>query len=117
MLSLMMQHRQHVHFIRWLLEKADMAKHDAGMSLWSSNQMHGAMFYKGGILVVQEPRQKIIDLDTAVQMLQLAMVENVHLAPFLKFLQEQTDYKTINRDQWQGFGRFAMEVLSPTALF
>lgn len=57
-----------------------------------------------------EPRQKIIDVDTAVQMLNLTLKGSPHLEPFLEFLQAQTDYKTINLDQWQGFGRFVHEV-------
>lgn len=59
---------------------------------------------------MQEPGQKIIDLETAVQMLNITMVSDAHLAPFIEFLQEQKDYKTINLDQWQGFGRFTQEV-------
>ncbi len=38
------------------------------------------------------------------------MVSNPHLSPFTDFLKQQKDYKTINLDQWQGFGRFTQEV-------
>lgn len=59
----------------------------------------------------QEPRQKIIDIDTAVQMLPIAMPPSEpHLEPFAAFLQEQKEYKTINLDQWTGFQRFTEEV-------
>lgn len=60
--------------------------------------------------LMQEARQKIIDIETAVQMLGLVMEDNAHLQPFVEFLQVQTDYKTINLDQWQGFCRFVEEV-------
>ena len=62
---------------------------------------------------LQEPGQKIIDLETAIQMLNITMVKNQHLGPFTEFLQHQTDYKTINLDQWAGFGRFTQEVNFP----
>ncbi|KAK9832136.1 hypothetical protein WJX74_000315 [Apatococcus lobatus] len=57
-----------------------------------------------------EPRQKIIDVDTAVQMLQLTMPHEAHLPGFTQFLQDQTEYKSINQDQWTSFGRFAQEI-------
>lgn len=57
-----------------------------------------------------EPGQKIIDLDTAIQMLHITMVNNPHLNHFTDFLKQQKDYKTINLDQWQGFGRFTQEI-------
>ncbi|CAL8462542.1 g2075 [Coccomyxa elongata] len=58
-----------------------------------------------------EPRQKIIDIETAVQMLSIAMPPSEpHLAPFISFLQTQKEYKAINLDQWTSFQRFAEEV-------
>lgn len=60
---------------------------------------------------LQEPRQKIIDVDTAVQMLQLTMPHDAHLPGFTQFLQDQTEYKSINQDQWTSFWRFAQEVI------
>jgi len=62
---------------------------------------------------VQEPRQKIIDLETANQMSRIAMAGNPHLEPFVAFLEKQTEYKTITLDQWQGLGRFTLEVILP----
>lgn len=59
-----------------------------------------------------EPRQKIIDLETGIQMLRITLVGNVHLEPFVTFLEQQTEYKTITLDQWQGLGRFTQEVNS-----
>ena len=59
----------------------------------------------------QEPRQKIIDVDTACQMLQIAMPESEpHVQPFTHFLQAQKEYKAINMDQWTSFLRFTEEV-------
>ena len=61
-------------------------------------------------MLLQEPRQKIIDVDTAVQMLQLTMPHDPHTPGFTQFLQAQTEYKSINQDQWTSFWRFAQEV-------
>ncbi len=63
---------------------------------------------------MQEPRQKILDIETAVQMLSIAMPPSEpHLAPFISFLQTQKEYKAINLDQWTSFQRFAEEVFFP----
>jgi Cullin binding len=59
---------------------------------------------------VQEPGQKIIDLETAAQMLQIALPGNPHTEPFTSYLQEQTEYKCVTGDQWNSFFRFAHEV-------
>ena len=60
---------------------------------------------------MQEPQQKILDIDTAVQMLQVVLPEgNEHLEPFSRFLKEQTEYKYMNLDQWTSFYRFSEEV-------
>ena len=60
---------------------------------------------------VQEPSQKILDIDTAVQMLHVVLPEgNEHLEPFSCFLKEQTEYKYMNLDQWTSFYRFSEEV-------
>ena len=60
---------------------------------------------------VQEPQQKILDIDTAVQMLHVVLPEgNEHLEPFSRFLKEQTEYKYMNLDQWTSFYRFSEEV-------
>lgn len=65
---------------------------------------------------LQEEGKKIIDVDTAVQMLSVAMPTCKHLEPFTEFLQEQTEYRTINRDQWMGFLRFTQQVGSHAAM-
>lgn len=63
---------------------------------------------------VQEPQQKILDIETAVQMLHVVLPEgNEHLEPFSRFLKEQTEYKYMNLDQWTSFYRFSMEVTTP----
>lgn len=62
------------------------------------------------LVMLQEPGQKIIDLDSAIQMWGIVMEGNPHLPPFLKYLAEQKDYKTINMDQWSGWLRFTQEV-------
>lgn len=61
--------------------------------------------------LLTEPRQRIIELDTAVEMLGIAMrPDEPHLEPFCAFLQQQTEYKSVNNDQWMGFFRFCQEV-------
>ena len=60
---------------------------------------------------VQEPQQKILDIETAVQMLHVVLPEgNEHLEPFSRFLKEQSEYKFMNLDQWTSFYRFSQEV-------
>lgn len=58
----------------------------------------------------QETSQKIIDVDTAITMLSLTMPQSPHTALFTEYLGEQTEYKTINMDQWTGYLRFTQEV-------
>ena len=43
-------------------------------------------------------------------MLRVTMSHAAHTEPFVEFLDEQTEYKTINMDQWTGFLRFTQEV-------
>ena len=63
---------------------------------------------------VQEPQQKILDIETAVQMLHVVLPEgNEHLEPFSRFLKDQTEYKYMNLDQWTSFYRFSEEVAYP----
>lgn len=69
---------------------------------------HGQHLYV--LSVLQEPRQKIIDIDTCIQMLSIVMTNQAHLQPFIDFLQHQKEYKFINNDQWMGFYRFSLEV-------
>ena len=50
--------------------------------------------------VLQEPGQKIVDTDTASQMLQLVLPDGQFVDEFCAFLTHQKDYKKINSDQW-----------------
>ena len=43
-------------------------------------------------------------------MLGLMLPKSAHTGPFTTFLAEQTEYKTINMDQWTGYYRFTQEV-------
>ena len=63
--------------------------------------------------MLQEPRQKIIDVDTCIQMLSIVMTNQAHLHPFIDFLKHQKEYKFITNDQWMGFYRFSLEVSLP----
>ena len=65
-----------------------------------------------------EASQKIIDLETAAQMLSLALPQQKascpHRQPMIDFLlKHQKEYKTVNADQWRGIGRFVREVNDP----
>ncbi len=60
--------------------------------------------------LVQEPTQKLIDIDTAVQMLTIVMPSEPLQPPFCDFLQQQTEYKVVNFDQWTSFLRFTQDV-------
>lgn len=73
-------------------------------------QLYMESFCKRWSCVLQEPRQKIIDIETCIQMLSIVMTNQAHLQPFIDFLQHQTEYKFINNDQWMGFYRFSLEV-------
>eukprot|EP00270_Netrium_digitus_P018296 TRINITY_DN6936_c0_g1_i1.p1 TRINITY_DN6936_c0_g1~~TRINITY_DN6936_c0_g1_i1.p1 ORF type:complete len:250 (+),score=53.42 TRINITY_DN6936_c0_g1_i1:182-931(+) len=57
-----------------------------------------------------EPRQKTLDLETGCTMLQLVAGDRPHAQNFLHFLQEQTEYKAVNLDQWTAFLRFSEEM-------
>jgi len=59
-----------------------------------------------------EPRQKTLDLETACQMLELVLGPRPHVLSFLKFLEEQSEYKAMNMDQWTAFLRFCDEIRS-----
>lgn len=57
-----------------------------------------------------EPRQKTLDVETASTMLSLVLQNRPHCRSFLSFLEEQTEYKALNLDQWNAFLRFSEEV-------
>ena len=57
-----------------------------------------------------EPGQKIIDVETATEMLQVVLPQGRFVPEFCEFLNTQTDYKKMNADQWSNFLRFSIEV-------
>eukprot|EP00887_Chlorella_sp_A99_P005482 scaffold1.g5482.t1 len=59
-----------------------------------------------------EPGQKIVDVETAAQMLRVAMPLGRFVKAFCDFLGEQKEVKKISRDQWSQFLRFSREVRS-----
>lgn len=59
---------------------------------------------------VQDPGQKIVDIETVAQMLQIVLPDGRFVEAFCQFLTEQQDYKKINSDQWSNFLRFSREV-------
>lgn len=57
-----------------------------------------------------EPRQKTLDIETTVQMLNLILEARPHIAGICEYLQEQTEYKRVTLDQWEGFHRFSEDI-------
>ncbi len=62
---------------------------------------------------LQEPGQKIIDVDTAAQMVELAMPDGRFVRSFAQYLREQRDYKKLNEDQWLNFYRCSCSASLP----
>jgi DCN1-like protein 4/5 len=54
--------------------------------------------------------QKILERDTAVEMLQLVFPQGRFVSEFCEYLTIQTDYKFLNMDQWVNFLKFSTEV-------
>jgi DCN1-like protein 4/5 len=57
-----------------------------------------------------EPGQRIIDTDTAAEMLRLVYPQGQFVDAFCTFLKNQKEYSKINADQWSNFLRFSTEV-------
>ncbi|CAK9274636.1 unnamed protein product [Sphagnum jensenii] len=57
-----------------------------------------------------EPCRKTLDLESSCQMLELVLGPRARVPSFLQFLQEQTEYKAMNMDQWTAFLRFCEEL-------
>lgn len=57
-----------------------------------------------------EPGQKIIDMETAVEMIKIVLPHGRFVPEFCEFLETQTDYKKMNSDQWSTFLKFSHEV-------
>lgn len=57
-----------------------------------------------------EPGQKIIDVETAAQMLPLVLPQGRFVKPFCEFLTHQQEYKKMTSDQWSNFLKFSQEV-------
>ncbi len=60
--------------------------------------------------MLTEPGQKIVDVESAAQMLELVMPSGRFVPQFCAFLRGQAAYKTLNLDQWHSFLRFSAEV-------
>jgi len=67
--------------------------------------------YRFAFLFAKEKDQKVLDLQTAEEMLKLVMGNRyIHTNNFLEFLHEQTTYKAINLDQWMNFLEFSKSI-------
>lgn len=49
-------------------------------------------------------------METAAQMLALALPQGCHTERLCSFLVQQSEYKVVSADQWLGFLRFSQEV-------
>ena len=61
----------------------------------------------------QDGQKKFIEVETAAQMLGVALPDGPLTARFQEFLGEQTEYKVVSADQWLGIYRFSREVCCP----
>ena len=61
--------------------------------------------------LLTDPGQKIIDVDTAAQMLHIVYPEGRWVPALCEYLPIQTEYKKIGKDQWENFLKFSSEVL------
>ncbi len=59
---------------------------------------------------LNEGNQKILDKETAAEMLKLVYPQGRFVDSFCIYLSHQTDYKFLNMDQWTNFLKFSMEV-------
>jgi len=67
--------------------------------------------YRYAFLFAKEKDQKVLDLQTAEDMLKLVMGDRYSQTKnFLEFLHEQTSYKAINLDQWMNFLEFCKTI-------
>lgn len=62
-----------------------------------------------------EEKQKSIDIESICQLLDLVLGSQFRsqVDYFIEYLNEQTDYKVMNMDQWMGFYRFCNEISFP----
>lgn len=59
----------------------------------------------------QEETRRIVEMEHAIAMLRAVFPANTpHVNGFTKYLEQQQQYKTMNKDQWQSFLRFVQEV-------
>ena len=87
--------------------KKSLPKLDAAIA----NPTSFASFYSFAFdYCLTDPGQKIIDVETAAEMLQIALPDGRFVPAFCEFLTTQTDYKKLNSDQWNNFLKFSREV-------
>mmetsp|Transcript_7247 Transcript_7247/g.18337 ORF Transcript_7247/g.18337 Transcript_7247/m.18337 type:complete len:255 (-) Transcript_7247:380-1144(-) len=71
------------------------------------DESHLKDIYKYAFGYAKEKDSKILDLETASEMIKLVLGDRYeHLPGFLEFLKEQTSYKSINADQWMNLLEF-----------
>lgn len=58
----------------------------------------------------EDNTQKNLTLEIAISMLQLVLKGHAHVESFSQFLNEQSEYKAMNIDQWMSFYEFSHTV-------
>ncbi len=60
---------------------------------------------------LQDETRRIVEMEYAIAMLRAVFPPNTpHVEGFTSYLEQQKQYKTMNKDQWQSFLRFVQEV-------
>lgn len=96
------------------LKATSMAQIKTGISKMDGSLRHqddfGSFYQFSFKFCLTEPGQKIIDVETATEMLEIVYPQGRFVDSFCEFLKEQTSYKKMNLDQWMNFLRFSREV-------
>jgi len=66
--------------------------------------------YEYAFLFAKEAEQRSIEIATAVALIELLLPTAPFSAEFREFLQEQTSYKVVNKDQWRSFLEFSTTI-------
>lgn len=67
-------------------------------------------FYSFAFRFCLNEGQKILERDTAIEMLKLLLPEGRFVPEFCEYISVQSEYKFLNMDQWVNFLKFSIEV-------
>ncbi|KAL6078381.1 Defective in cullin neddylation protein [Balamuthia mandrillaris] len=66
--------------------------------------------YDFSFVFAKDTGQKALDKEMAAELWLLLMGDRAHTRSFASFVQQQTDYKVINKDQWSTFFEFSRSI-------